>query len=904
MSKTNTKTQTTTPANPAVTNAYTGLVNSAQQTASQPLQLYNGPLVAGLTGAQNTDISNLQTAANGSAPGFAAAQNYVNQSATPITPAAYSAGAVDQYMSPYTQDVVNATQKQFDQQNATQESGLQGSSAAQGALGGDRSAILQAQLAGQQETAQAPVIAGLYNSGFNQAQGEFNTQQGVGLSAAQANNASSANAGVMTAANTAAAQNSALTGNEAALSADTLQQNVNQENLNVPYEQYLQQQAYPYQNEDFLSSILGGASTGSGSTTNSTSTTPFNIGSFIANGAAALGGAKNGGRIGLAAGGVPDVSMGYVPQQAQPQVRSMQSPQMTDEAPSPSTSSGGGLNLHGLLTGAKDVGDWFGGSGMSEAGKGAGALGLLGLAAGGRTRLADGGTGDNEDYLGEVLASLGNGQSPTDPAPPGLAAAAPAGATMLSAADTPPEWRGQATNFAPPAAPAVPGDSKAAPPDAAPAGLSAASAPPPESPVWDDGTPVATDAPVSGTGLAAAGALRPMFNIPANDPNIWHSLAAGLGGFLTHGLGAGINAGLKDYDDQRDPHPVVDHSGASIMVTTRGADGSEQALDTGIPTGLALNARAMNDYRMSNLEMNRDTRTANTQERAQAASAATAERAQAAAEAAADRANALKVAMINASAGRYGVPVPGMGQGPDGKPVQGAYLVNGKTGQLDFHPGVVLTPSSSFRSLPAMVAAKFQQEHPDATLEEAENFATEYAGRTAGERTLGNTSARIGLGRAELENLIPQALQASAALPRTQYPTANAVLQAYQSGTGDPRVRDLALALQGVKSAYAQVLTRGGAPTEGARAQTDELFNTRDPQAVLETAMARIRTEGAAVGAAPAIVRAQLENRPSVPVTHITPTPTAIAFLKQHPENRSQFDTKYGAGASAHILGN
>jgi hypothetical protein len=97
MSKTTKSTQTSTPANPAVTGAYTDLVNNAQNVASQPLQLYNGPLVAGLTDQQNQAVSGIGAAANSGAPGFAQAQQFINQSATPITPQAYSADAINQY---------------------------------------------------------------------------------------------------------------------------------------------------------------------------------------------------------------------------------------------------------------------------------------------------------------------------------------------------------------------------------------------------------------------------------------------------------------------------------------------------------------------------------------------------------------------------------------------------------------------------------------------------------------------------------------------------------------------------------------------------------------------------------------------------------------------------------------
>lgn len=131
---------------------------------------------------------------------------------------------------------------------------------------------------------------------------------------------------------------------------------------------------------------------------------------------------------------------------------------------------------------------------------------------------------------------------------------------------------------------------------------------------------------------------------------------------------------------------------------------------------------------------------------------------------------------------------------------------------------------------------------------------------TATLRTVGTAEGRILLGRTELQALIPVALQASKDLPRSSYPTANAVIQAAQTGTGDPRVRKLALSLQALKSAYSQVLVRGGATTDSARAAADELFSTRDPESVIETAFQQVQVEADAVAATPKSVMGFLKG--------------------------------------------
>lgn len=92
----------------------------------------------------------------------------------------FSQAAIDRYMSPYINDVVNATQGQFTNANAQQGNALLGQGIRAGnAFGGDRAGVAAAQLGNQQQLAQAPVIAGLYDKGYNTALGEFNTQNAL-----------------------------------------------------------------------------------------------------------------------------------------------------------------------------------------------------------------------------------------------------------------------------------------------------------------------------------------------------------------------------------------------------------------------------------------------------------------------------------------------------------------------------------------------------------------------------------------------------------------------------------------------------------------------------------------------------------------------------------------------------
>lgn len=71
--------------------------------------------------------------------------------------------------SPYTKQVTDATRAAFDQQNAQQANQLMGQLAGSGGFGNDRSAVLAATLGGQQQLAQAPVLAQLQQGGYDRA---------------------------------------------------------------------------------------------------------------------------------------------------------------------------------------------------------------------------------------------------------------------------------------------------------------------------------------------------------------------------------------------------------------------------------------------------------------------------------------------------------------------------------------------------------------------------------------------------------------------------------------------------------------------------------------------------------------------------------------------------------------
>lgn len=256
--------------------AYQDLISKGQ--ALQSSGTYH-PYTGGFTADQQAAFSNIANLGGSAAPYFNAAnQNYTNG----VVPAYQN---VASYESPYNQAVIDATQKQFNLQNAQQQQGVIGNAIAKGAMGGNRVGVAQAQLAGQQQTAQAPVIAGLYNQNYAQALAAAQAQQQTALTAA---------AGQTNLGNTAMSTNLAQA--QAQLGAGTQQQNYN-------YQQYLNQQSYPYQQLSWLAGLVNG--TGNVGSTATTTSPSGNILSQIL-GLGLVGGSlfKDGGRVHRDSGGV------------------------------------------------------------------------------------------------------------------------------------------------------------------------------------------------------------------------------------------------------------------------------------------------------------------------------------------------------------------------------------------------------------------------------------------------------------------------------------------------------------------------------------------------------------------------------------------------------------------------
>lgn len=82
-----------------------------------------------------------------------------------------SADDIQRYMSPYQQQVIDASMAQLGQQRQQAFSDLDSRIAARKAFGNDRRGILEAELAGEYDRNAGSMLAGLLNQGYGQALG-------------------------------------------------------------------------------------------------------------------------------------------------------------------------------------------------------------------------------------------------------------------------------------------------------------------------------------------------------------------------------------------------------------------------------------------------------------------------------------------------------------------------------------------------------------------------------------------------------------------------------------------------------------------------------------------------------------------------------------------------------------
>lgn len=243
---------------PEFRQAYKKSIDMATAATNQPYQAYQGQLVAGLNPTQLQGMSNVNAAQGMALPAIGRGMQLTERAAQGITPELYN-----QFYSPYVRDVADTTFANMMESNAQQRSGLKSGAIQAGAFGGDRGGIAQAEMARQQNLGLGQTMSGIYNQGYGQA---------MQLAGQQAQNYGAM--GQQLAGLGVGAQGSVLQGAQAQLAAGVQQQATDQAQLQAAYEQWMQRQAYPYQQAQFFANIAQGLGAGAGGTSSTTTPGP------------------------------------------------------------------------------------------------------------------------------------------------------------------------------------------------------------------------------------------------------------------------------------------------------------------------------------------------------------------------------------------------------------------------------------------------------------------------------------------------------------------------------------------------------------------------------------------------------------------------------------------------------
>lgn len=252
--------------NPQVMANYNAITQQAAGVAQTPFQKYTGEMVAPWNSLEQAGAAAIPAASTAYQPYFGTAQNLIGQGTQKYTPTQFSPEAISQYENPYTQDVIDATMANINQENAKQQASLQGNAIASGAWGGDRADLARNDLARQQSLASGQTIAGLENQKYQQALGQFNTQNQLGMGAAGLNSQTALQGAGLTGTLGNYASQFGLAGAQGQLQAGALQQQTQQMADTAAQQQFQAQQAYPFNTTQWLANIYNAGAGGMGGT--------------------------------------------------------------------------------------------------------------------------------------------------------------------------------------------------------------------------------------------------------------------------------------------------------------------------------------------------------------------------------------------------------------------------------------------------------------------------------------------------------------------------------------------------------------------------------------------------------------------------------------------------------------
>ena len=218
-----------------------------------------------------------------------------------VTAAGIDPTSYQQFMDPFTEDVIARTQQDIADKGAQQQLQAQASAAGQGAFGGSRQAVLQGQIAADVMDQQARTGAQLRSAGFQQAQNLAQQAAQQQLKQAQLTGQlgqTVAGLGVQTAGLGQLGQQMGVQDVNTLLGIGGLQQQQEQRELDITRANQLAQQALPFQRIGFMSDIFRGVPALQQTYSTTTTPPPSRTSQLLGLGIAGLGAAGSAGGIG------------------------------------------------------------------------------------------------------------------------------------------------------------------------------------------------------------------------------------------------------------------------------------------------------------------------------------------------------------------------------------------------------------------------------------------------------------------------------------------------------------------------------------------------------------------------------------------------------------------------------
>ena len=215
---------------------------------------YSAQQLADLSPAQQQAISSAMSGIGGFQPYLQQGSDAVGQGIAGAQSASFTPTSYQEFMDPYTEDVIATTQADIARQGAIQQNQLGAGAVGAGAFGGSRQGIAQGEIARNVMDQQARTGSQLRSQGFAQAQNAAQQAAQQQLRQAQLGG----QLGVSQAGLGQLGQQMGVQDINTLLGIGGLQQGQTQKGLDVARANSLAQQALPYQQVGFMSDIFRG----------------------------------------------------------------------------------------------------------------------------------------------------------------------------------------------------------------------------------------------------------------------------------------------------------------------------------------------------------------------------------------------------------------------------------------------------------------------------------------------------------------------------------------------------------------------------------------------------------------------------------------------------------------------